>query len=169
MLTLLTWQTDLLWILCLFAVPERWPWAAVRDKIFTHSFLKAYSVGCRKTRAHSALPTSPKTYKLLYFSWICQYLNSTILNKTYLHFLAKSLKLCSCYTAFNNFNIFLFGTIIFRLFLFYLPQKPPILSLVPEGRVPMSRLSWLILNILPAALRLFVRTLLKFSTWDWNP
>lgn len=55
MLTLLIWQTDLLWILCLFAVPERWPWAAVRDKIFTHSFLRAHSVGCRKTQAHSAL------------------------------------------------------------------------------------------------------------------
>lgn len=60
MLTLLIWQTDLLWILCLFAVPERWPWAAVRDKIFTHSFLKAYSVGCRKTQAHSALGIKKK-------------------------------------------------------------------------------------------------------------
>lgn len=60
MLTLLIWQTDLLWILCLFAVPERWPWAAVRDKIFTHSFLRAYSVGCRKTRVHSALRKKEK-------------------------------------------------------------------------------------------------------------
>jgi len=63
MLTLLTWRTDLLWILCLFAVPERWPWAAVRDKIFTHSFLKTYSVGCGKARAHSVLGRKKKSRK----------------------------------------------------------------------------------------------------------
>lgn len=44
----------------------------MRDKIFTHSFLRAHSVGCRKTRAHSALNKKAACLQQIWSSGVMQ-------------------------------------------------------------------------------------------------